>query len=293
MPVGYQLIEPGVGAYVPTAPFGFGVDGIALHETLRLLTGGANARDQSNGQVVRLTRNELRVGSNRSANPAGILSIVFEGALSEQDYADFLRVVGARNSAFFQKLRDEITLCLVAKRHGRFTESFLYLYRVLELVSVAFPMLYAMTHKDFYDVHNFLKSLLNSDKDGDLRILQKGVPHISKSGGLDALLMEFSVAGYDLDYVSTLKRQLNVVVKPYVSGFEFEDEGDILFRVPFDSAPSLMVTIRNRMFHMKIAEKNLMLGPLGGAERICEMCVGEMMYWFALTYSELVRALTR
>lgn len=154
-------------------------------------------------------------------------------------------------------------------------------------------MLYAMTHKDFYDVHSFLKSLLSTEKDGDLRILQKAIPHISKGGGLDALSMEFSVAGYDLDYVSALKSQLNAVVKPHVQGFEFEDQGEILFRVPFDSAPALMVTVRNRMFHMKIAEKNLMLGLLGGAERICEMCVNEMHYWFALTYSELVRALTK
>jgi hypothetical protein len=293
MPVGFQLIEPGVGGYVPVAPFGFGADGIALHETLRLITGSANAQDRSNNQVYPLTANELRVGSSRSANPSRILATIFENAFTVQEYATFLQTVGVRNTNFFIKLRDEVLQCLLAKRKRRFTESFLYLYRVFELVSVAFPMLYAMTHKDFYDVHNFLKSLLSTDKDGDLRILQKAIPQISKVGGLDALSMEFSVAGYDLDYVSALKEQLNAVVKPHVQGFEFEDQGEILFRVPFDSAPSLMVTVRNRMFHMKIAEKNLILGRLGGSERICEMCVNEMLYWFALTYTELVRALTK
>jgi hypothetical protein len=293
MPIGFKLIEPGFGGYVPVAPFGFGVEGIALHETLRLITGSANVQDRSNDQVFPLTNNELRVGRSRSANPVRILSTVFDNALSLEEYINFIQTVGIRNTNFFTKLRDEVLLSLLAKRKRRFTESFLYLYRVLELVSVAFPMLYATTHKDFYDVHNFLKSLLSTDKDGDLRILQKAIPHISKGGGLDALSMEFSVAGYDLDYVSALKGQLNAVVRPHVQGFEFEDQGEILFRVPFDSAPSLMVTVRNRMFHMKIAEKNFMLGHLGGSERICEMCVNEMLYWFALTYSELVRALTR
>lgn len=293
MSPGYQLVEPGVGGYQPATPFGLGTDGIALHETLRLITGSANLQDRSTGQVFAITTNELRLGINRSANPNRILSTVFEGALSEEEYVEFLRGVGTRNANFFMKLRDEVALCVLAKKQKRFTESFLYLYRVLELISVAFPMLYAMTHKDFYDVHNFLKSLLSSDKDGDLRILQKAIPHISRNGGIDSLSMEFSVAGYDLDYISVLKNQLNLLVKPQVNGFEFEENGDILFRVPFDSAPSLMATIRNRMFHMKIAEKNFVLGQLGGSERICEMCVNEMIYWFALTYSELVRALTQ
>jgi hypothetical protein len=228
MPIGFQLIEPGVGGYTPVAPFGFGVNGVALHETLRILTGSANVKDQSVDQVYSLTANELRVGSSRSSNPRRILSTVFENAFSIEEYGKFLQTVGTRNSNFFIKLRDEVLLCLVSKKKRRFTESFLYLYRVLELVSVAFPMLYAMTHKEFYDVHNFLKSILSADKDSDLRILHKTIPHISKVGGLDALLMEFSVAGYDLDYVSALKAQLNAVVKPDVKGFEFEDQGEIL-----------------------------------------------------------------
>lgn len=93
----------------------------------------------------------------------------------------------------------------MARKEKRFTESFLYLYRIIEYASVAFPMLYALSHQNFVGSFNFLKSLVSDGKQGDLKVLSKTLPILATQGNLDGLLFDFSVAGYDIELIEKSK----------------------------------------------------------------------------------------
>lgn len=226
--------------------------------------------------------------------PDKISHFLFEGDITLDEYETFVTGLSVRNARFFANLRQEIVLALICKKSKRYTESFLYFYRVLEMTAVAFPLLYATTQTEFARAHEFLRSLLTNEKDGDLKVLDRAVPVIARQANLDGVIFDFSIAGCETWWVAELKRQIEACgIDDGTNGFDFQADGDTLFRVPFNSVPSLLVQFRNRMFHYRVGQRNFDLGAIGGSERICEMLVAEAVHWFALIYAEILRVMAK
>ncbi|WP_146184195.1 MULTISPECIES: hypothetical protein [unclassified Caulobacter] len=293
MATNLTLKEPARGGYKPPKPFGLYEDGAAPHEIVRLLLGSIDIREGSTGRTRALSVNEFRLPARRMCRPEKIRHFLFESEITLQDYDHFIKSLSAKNADFFERLRQELTLLLVAKRDGRFTESFLYLYRILEMISIAFPLLYAITQSDFRRPHDFLKSLMTNEKDGDLKVFNTAIPIIAGQADLTRLNFDFSISGFDARWIAEFKKQIERCDIHKTKGFEFEPYNDILFRVPFNSMSSLIVKFRNRMFHYRVGEANFDLGIIGGSEQVCGIIVREATHWFALIYVELLRVMAR
>jgi len=293
MAVRYTMREPGGDHDLPDKPFGLYSEGVAIHEILRLLTGSINLFDKQHDSLIELDENELRADFTRASDPELIRAALFSDEINLDEYRHFVISASAENKVFFTQLQNELVLCLISKKRGNSTEAFLYLYRILEFISLAFPMLYASTQRNFKRSHDFLKSLLENERDGDLKILSRALPFIASQNELNLVKFDFSISGLEIPLVKEIKKQLESKVRPQVKDMEFEQEGDILFRVGYNNIPSLFVSVRNRMFHYKIGEPNIDLGDIGAADRICDMCVPELIRWFALTFAEVVRLLAR
>jgi hypothetical protein len=285
--------EPDTANPAQTHPFGLNEDGVALHEILRLILGNVDLYHEDSELLVKIRTNELRTNGFHRGKPERMVNILFDNEISLQEYARLLSSVGTRNSTFFAQVRSELALCLLAKKQGRFTEAFIYLYRILEYISIAFPMLYALSNHDFFGSQRFLKSLVLDGKEGDLKVLERAIPTLSAQGNLNGITFDFSVAGMHSDRVGAIRAELTEAVRPKVADMEFETEGDILFRVPFDQMSMLFVSVRNRMFHYKIGERNINLARVGGSELLCKICLKELLYWFSLVYTEIIRVLGR
>lgn len=286
------MVEPNLGGYNPPEPFGIGGTA-AIHEIMRLLTGSVNIKNVETLKVLCLTEDQLRRGGPRTAKPARILSILFDEGVSLAEYGRFVVAASQRNFSFFQQLKRELTFCLICKKEGRYTESFLYLYRILEFVSLALPLLYASTLRNFGEGHAFLRSLLEDEKGSELKALEKAVPTLIAGTDLGRLLFDFDVVGVDLDFIDALRTEIRSKVAQKVKDVDFDRGEEVIFSVPFTSMSSFMVSLRNRMFHYKIGQQNIDLGAIGGAERVLRICLPEFIYWFALIMTEIIRTLAR
>lgn len=204
MATAYTMVEPSYRGYVPARPFGLYANGVPIHEILRLLTGSINLRVNDGGRILALNWDEVQRRRSRNARPQKICELLFGSDMTITEYEVFVVKASAANSKFFSDLLRELVLCLGAKRQGRFTESFLYLYRILEYISVAFPMLYAASERDFRKSHAFLQGLIEQEKDGDLKVLERAIPMIGRESGLHHITFDFSVSGYDAAFVSNL-----------------------------------------------------------------------------------------
>ncbi|MEN3176412.1 hypothetical protein ABDK75_10480 [Gluconobacter sp. OJA] len=293
MSVKLQLIEPNVGLYCPEIPFVFNQNGCCVHEIFRILTGSANVRFPNSEKIINLSENQFIGKSWRSSNPKNIFNLLFSDSISIDDYKDLVVNLSRSESDFFCKLRDELLLCLVNKKNKRYTESFLYLYRILELMSVAFPMIYASTQRGFQTSHDFLRALITNEKDGELAVLQKAIPELSKGSILEDLTFDFDISGNELEFIREIKNQINICIKPHIRSLVFEEDGDILFHVHFNDMAKFIVTCRNRIFHYRIKEKNVNLGAIGGADRFFHIIIDQSIKWFSLVLSEVIRALSR
>lgn len=295
MAAAYTLVEPGYRGYVPQRPFGLYANGAMIHEILRLLTGSVNLRFNETGKILRLNWDEVQRKNSRNARPDKVCALIFGSDMVLSDYENFVIKASAINNKFYSDLIRELTLCLGSKRRGRFTESFLYFYRMLEYISVAFPMLYATSEKDFRKSHAFLQGLMQAEKDGDLKVLERAVPVIGHDSGLHHITFDFSVAGYDVAFVDSLRVQLDAIFSGVKSlkDVVIEEEGDVLIRAPFNAMSSLMTVFRNRMFHYRIRESNFDLEKLGGSENISRLVISEGIYWFAILFTEMVKTLAK
>lgn len=296
MTVNLTMKEPMTKGFVPARPFSFYDDGARIHEILRLLLGSVNIFDKDKSKSIILSENYLRDGTKRLAIPSKIMIAVFSNDITIEDYEKFVRAESLRNRDFFTQLQRELTLCLVSRKNGRFTESFLYLYRILEFISLAFPFLYSVTQVKFANSHTFLKSMTSNERDGDLKMLIAALPEISRSVSLNSTTFDFSIAGIDKNFGKALRSEFSRCIIPDVKGLELSDElmePDRLLRVQFNLMPKLIISIRNRMFHYRVGEANIELSDLGGAEKVCELCIDEFIHWFALLYTGIMKVLAK
>ena len=284
----YLLEEPYPELEIP-AELGFSNEGSLVHQSLRILTGSAVVNDVWAGKIYKLGDSELRLPPIRKHETARIIGSILSSEVSEDDYMRFVLSVSRQNHAFFVKLRNELILCLIAKKDRRFTESFLYLYRIIEYISTAFPILWASMQSDFSNGYVFLRSLIENERDGELKILVQSIPHLARRGNLSDLMFSFRCFNVHNEYVSILRNELRNCIS--VKGVDWEHDDDVIFEANFCQIPSLLVSVRNRTFHYQTSKNNVDLARIGGAEKLMEFLLPEFTYWFSLVYVEIVRTL--
>lgn len=297
MALRFTLKEPKFRGFSPEPPFGLYENGVPLFEIFRLLRGTVDVLDKRTGKLVKITENETRIGVTRSARPVHIFKYLVddvdsEDSVSFEAFEDFIQRQKHLNKQFFERLRANLTMCLVAKQSGRSTESFLYFYRILEHVSLAFPLTYALNENDFGKAHRFLKDLFQNERDGDLAAMKTFVPRIAQIGGYQNETFEFAFNNCTVLDGSACMTQLRACFDSDSSIVSFdEDEATTEFLVPFNQMHSFIVTVRNRMFHDRVGERNLDLALMGGSDLLCNVVMQEALHWFSKVYAEIVRTL--
>jgi hypothetical protein len=268
------------------SPFGVNDDGTPIYEILRLLYGDININDKNNKKIIKLTDNHLRMNFKRPISPEIITKHVFDDDYSVADFGNFLRDTTPNNKKIVSRIKDEMVLCLIAKKQQRYTESFLYIYRILESISVIIPFLYASGYRDYTKSFSFLNSMLKNDRDKELAILNNAVGLIAKQGGLDG--MSFNDFGSEFEERLTRKllAEIERCIKPKVKEIDIDE---LKLDVPFCAMPRFIVAVRNRMFHYTLGGNNFDLSVVGGSENICKFLIADILYWFSLIFIEIVR----
>ena len=289
----FRLREPDRSVPVP-APFGLGGSGVPSFECLRLLAGALDLEHSSTGGRTKLRYCFLTQKNRHVASRAvsKIIETVFDNALDRSDVERFLRKSSGENRIFWEELRAELSFCLFARKKNQSIEAFLHLYRILELISVALPLVYASSISDFRKAVVFIKSLSKNDRDQDLAILKYFSEEISKSSGMYSQLeVDFPFKGMEKGAAKSLVDQLNRYIffdgKIKNSFYPMPEEG---VRVNFDSVPSFIVMCRNRLFHNAMTNENFKLDPLRGAGGLCSVLVDPALYWLGIIFSEILKA---
>ena len=276
-------------------PFGVNDDGAPVFECLRLLTGTVDIYHKSTLQTLRsrhcfLTQSSRRLGRGTLKS---IVSRVFDQDLTIEDAAAYLTKGGSDNKKFWSELNAEICLCLDARSKKRNVEAFLYLYRMLEMVSLALPLVYASSQPDYKKALDFLKALSSNPRDGDLAIFKQFSRSIATEGGYTALTFDFFVRHQNASWRAEAQSQIESHILSELSAAAcFSDNGE-KFSIPFAEMSSFYVTFRNKLFHNSQSGSNFRLDPLFGASSLCGIVIDQTLYWFTLVVVEIVKAHAR
>lgn len=292
MPSTFELNNP-LNISNADRPFGVRSQGVPAFECLRLLCGVIDLKHVESGKVVKLRYCNLshktrRISSNTIRN---IVQLGFDSDLDIDSVKTYLTRAATANQAFWRELRSELCFCILAQKKQNNVEAFLHLYRILELVSVALPLIYATKLKDFRDAVTFIKSLSKSDRDQDLAILKYFSAEIAKNSDYEELTIDYKFEQLSLSARNHLVEQLNkfVLNDPKIK-HQWMDEPNEGVSLNFASVSSFMVSCRNRLFHNALSNENFKLDLVGGSSNVCSVLIKPGLYWFGLVLSEILKA---
>ena len=288
MPFHCNLIDP-LQAKGIAQPYGLASNGVPMFECVRLLMGTVDVESIKTGKITKLRRCFV-TQTNRRPNHRTLLNLVttiFDGDLSVEEFGEYLSRGGNENRGFWEKVKSELCLCLVAQNRGQHLHAFLHLYRVVELISLALPLVYASTEPDYTRALVLLKSL-NTTDGGDLTVLKNLSKHIAKTGGYEELSIGYDFISTDVSWKSEASQQFKKHVLSH-GGIGDIREDKSGFDVDFPNISSLLVNTRNRTFHRMIGGTSFDLDKLGGVDTICQTVTGPTLYWLSLIVIEILK----
>lgn len=280
------LIQLGVNR-----PFGVNENGVHVFECIRLLCGTVDLEDKANFSTIKLrhcflteSKRTLRINTIRN-----IIKTIFDGSMKQSDIENYLNRTSRINEIFWTRVKGELCLALACFYGKRYTQSFLHIYRLLEIFSVAMPIFYAGVEHDYYKRLLFLKSLPQNPRDGDLAILRAFMEVVAKEGGYLGHNIEIYYSKGDNGWDNRFAKQINdYVIVPE----RLKSNLDVALRridVPFKEFPSFFVSFRNRLFHNTLSQDNFDLDALRGSEAVCEPLIKPALNWFTLTLCVVFR----
>jgi|GEM_PF-3469133 len=219
-----------------------------------------------------------------------ILDYLFDERPENAELSAIFNRLASRNRGFYAEILEELPLLLKALDDQHFAECFLYLYRLLERISVACPLIFASRENDFRGAHSFLASMFdNKSAPGELGTLKKFLHRYSQNNTIfNRATLDFDISAYDADFSAELFSQLRGNVVNELTSVEIDDDLRT-FSVPYKDVSSFVVSVRNRAFHNASDQRNFRLGRLGGARELFGALVPSLLVWFAYVFVDFAR----
>lgn len=223
----------------------------------RLLSGTADVNDSYKKKKYKFRRNYLSftyTENNSLINTKNILS-PFD---NENTLGDLNEIFGNKykNNTLFSKVEGEIIQCLIANKDCRYKESFVHLYRVIECITYAIPLLYARKSKEYIKTYEWLKNCFNNQSAGELDFFKKFVSVIFSNEDFFKSTIEISIDNVDNEIDDGSKEQLKKLIIKIATVNnktilkETVNDGDYEFTFTFINFFSFLVNLRNRYFHL-------------------------------------------
>ena len=160
-------------------------------------------------------------------------------------------------------------------------EAFIHIYRALEFMSYSFPLIYASKSKDYRGSYNSLKKFMDGDSSGELSFFKTFLKELFKNN----ILFEYEFEMYFLsDNEDLIEQELQRVIQKAYYTFD----GNTM-RIRFVNIVDLIVTLRNRYFHMLLGQgtDNFYDVRYDKREIFCAMNP-IFINWLTMVYKEIV-----
>ena len=198
-----------------------------------------------------------------------------------------------KNRDFFKRLENEFCNFLTYNAKGSYTTAFVFIYRILEVISFSFPLIYAAKTYDFKDTFAKLKEVFDSNSGnskGELGFLKSAI----KVMFTDRDFMETSIdIILDDEYERNskiFKTIRNIVTESNVFHGDTIENSKISIR--FGEVSSFIVIIRNKFFHLfNRGDRNLESIEMIDPDYFFSKLNKPLFGWICVVYIEIIKFL--
>ena len=218
------------------------------------MIGSAQIDHMTRGTSINLTIDYLSpFYPTIQTDPIKIILDYCGGALTPGDIHTFYSDTRNRitNQDFYKKLVIEVSQFCTHQESGNFTAAFVYIYRILELISFPFPLMYASQTSDFKHTYSFLKNYFEENtgnKKGELGFYKSFLSQTFSANPLASTSVDFDLSvAPDTDLQKRLFNKIRQVCAGNILHSATSQYSQI--SVNFLEMSSFIITIRNRFFH--------------------------------------------
>jgi hypothetical protein len=268
---------------------------------LRGLVGSLKIRHKFTQYEFDQTIDYFDIGNvNGGVDPVERLRLYLAQELSDEDLGKIFkdRKFLHQNHNFFQSLTNEFSNFYYYENKQSHTTAFAYLYRILETISYAFPLIYASKTDDFIGTYNYLKDFLAGNRDkGELGFFKSFVKVIFEGDPLSeaeaSISIDIVVDREDVQEREKLQRVFfNSFRKacPDNNIYSADTEEPRKISVKFSEYSSFIINLRNRFFHLfSSGQPNLQSDDIIDADYFFKLVNRPTTYWISLVLLEILK----
>lgn len=201
------------------------------------------------------------------------------------------RKITNRNKEFYDNLLNEYLNFYYYTHTRNHTIAFLHLYRILEYTSYTFPLLYAISTKDFSGSYDSLRTLFSGNKDkGELKVFKDFIGEIySGDRYYNSMTIDIDILSDLPEYNKRIYETILAICEPsfFEGGRNSENRK---LAVKFTQFSSFIITIRNRFFHLKNSQsKNIYSIDIVDANHFFSLINKKCAYFIGLLTFEVIK----
>lgn len=218
----------------------------------RLLSGTASVTDTYSDKTYKFRRSYFHIPykDNSRVSARCVLDIFSEDDISLRDINNMF-ANNAANFNFFSKIEGEIIRCLISIHKESYIDAFVHLYRIIECMTYATPLLYASKSKDYIKTYESLKSCFTNTNSGELGFFITFVKNTFQNEDFIKLTIDLSLSSEEYECDQDNLRKLIVKHSQLNGGYLFNGSpDDIEFEFDFLKFFSFLIILRNRFFHL-------------------------------------------
>lgn len=272
------------------------IDNVNLvNSSLRILAGTVDVSDIINNSTIELTECYFETFKIKYPSPYSRACHIFEVIdenLTISDYSGLCRKINTPSFQFFQTFNDELIEFVLNQTKQKYTNAFVNIYRMLEHISYAFPLVYTSKTLDFKKTYRDLRSFFAEDRSiGELKFFSN---FLNKSLADPTLLnseFKISLTGPDYQKQKFYDVISNICKRNKIPILDSSIENEVLI-IEWKNVSNLIVNVRNGYFHYLNDNPNVISSDdIIDADLFFEKLNSCFMHWFTVLYSYMLSSI--
>ncbi|WP_294333076.1 hypothetical protein [uncultured Chryseobacterium sp.] len=213
----------------------------------RLISGTINIKDTFFNKIYKIRDNNVKFPTeeNLNVNYKTMLDL-FDDSIKITDLNNYF-FKARSNRKFYKSIEVELIKCIIAYKDKNFTESFIYLYRIIEGISYSVPLIFISKKDEYNKTYHDLQSYFGKDKDGELAFFRRFILETFKDEDFFRSNITINLDMIDIEELKSEYYEL--YLKRIQEKFVVDKVENSFIKIQFIGYYDLLIELRNRFFH--------------------------------------------
>lgn len=261
----------------------------ALLLIIRILSGTIELVHNYSNQCIKSNVNYFSSDYKKFRNWTQQFPQLFSEDIDKNDLASFINHSRFENRTFYSKILSEISQFILHTKRKSHTSAFTYLYRILEKISYAFPLIYTSKTSDFSKSFNSLKDMMGGDsKKRELGFFKVFIDQLYKDKDMDLTSIDIFFNTPN----TQVQSQMFKIAESVTATTDIHPASNEPFQlsIKYTAIGSFIINLRNKFFHNlnEGANKNIDSYDIVDSDEFFCSINPPAMHWISMIFLEIL-----